>query len=379
MPELPWIYLDNNATTQTDLRVLETMLPYFTTSFANPGSAHLNGLTVNEAVQEAYREVAQLINARPAEILFTSGATEAVNMVLQGFAESSKKHIVTVASEHKAVLETCNYLETLGFSISVLVPEADGLLNLNLLRDAITDNTCLVAVMLANNETGVLLPGAQMSQIAHEKGALFLCDATQAVGKIPVDVKALGIDFMAFSAHKFYGPKGIGALYISRSAMQKPKPLVYGGGQQRSLRSGTLNVPGIIGFAKACTLAANEMASDQLRITALRDNLESRLLQIATAFVNGNVADRLYNTSNICFPGIDSERLILALGKISVSNGSACSAVSTEPSHVLKAIGLSDANALASIRFSLGRFNTASEIDIVIEKVTHLVNEFRKN
>jgi len=369
------IYLDNNATTPLDERVLDAMLPYFTHSYANASSGHLAGLTVNEAVENASWQVANLIGATPEEIIFTSGATESINLAIKGLANQSKKHIVTVRTEHKAVLDTCQFMESIGFEVSYLPVDSDGILDLQLLNDSITDQTLMVIVMMVNNEIGVIQHIDRISAIVHSKKALFMCDATQAVGKMAIDVQKSKIDLLALSAHKFYGPKGVGALYLSAEAKLKLTPQIHGGGQQRKLRSGTLNVPGIIGLGKASEIAEAEMKTDQERIQKLRDQLEKSLLQIEGSFVNGNTTNRIYNTSNICFPGVNSESLILALQNISVSNGSSCSAVTSEPSHVLKAVGLSDENALSSIRFSLGKFTTEGEILVTIERVCALVRE----
>lgn len=378
MQKPPVIYLDNNATTRVDNRVLEAMLPYFTDDYANASSSHLFGLTQKEAVDAAREQVAALIGARAKEITFTSGATEAINLALKGLIHYPKKHIVTVATEHKAVLDTCRYMETQGFTVTYLPVEKDGLINMDALEDAVTTDTLLVCVMYANNETGVMQPIRQISEIAHAKGALFMTDATQAVGKLAIDVSGLGIDVMPLSAHKFYGPKGIGALYVSAKAKIKLELQMHGGGHERNMRSGTLNVPGIIGLGKACEIALAEIQADTDRITALRDRLEGGLLKIEGAYVNGTSEHRLFNATNICFPGANSEKLILALQNIAVSSGSACSAVTTEPSYVLKALGLTDADALSSIRFSLGRFTTDEEISIAIDKVTALVAQLRK-
>lgn len=369
------IYLDNNATTQLDQRVLDVMLPYFTTAYANASSSHLAGLTIHEAVENAAWETANLIGATPEEIIFTSGATESINLAIKGFSNQNKKHIVTVSTEHKAVLDTCQFMESMGFEVTYLPVDSDGILDLQLLNDSITDQTLMVIVMMVNNEIGVIQDIDTIAAIVHAKKALFMCDATQAVGKMAVDVQKSGIDLLALSAHKFYGPKGVGALYLSAKAKIKLTPQIHGGGQQRKLRSGTLNVPGIIGLGKACEIAKAEMKTDQERIQKLRDHLEKSLLQIEGSFVNGNTTNRIYNTSNICFPGVNSESLILALQNISVSNGSSCSALTSEPSHVLKALGLSDENALSSIRFSLGKFTTQEEIFLTIERVCALVRE----
>lgn len=371
------IYLDNNATTPLDQRVLKAMLPYFTDSYANAGSSHLAGLTINEAVENAAWQTADLIGATPEEIIFTSGATESINLALKGLVNQSKKHIVTVRTEHKAVLDTCQYMESIGFEVTYLSVDSQGILDLHLLNESITDQTLMVVVMMVNNEIGVIQDIQTIAEIVHSQNAFFMCDATQAIGKIAVDVEKLGIDLLALSAHKFYGPKGIGALYLSAKAKIKLAPQLHGGGQQRKLRSGTLNVPAIIGLGKACEIAKAEMETDHKRIKILRDRLEKSLLEIDGSFVNGNIENRIYNTSNICFTGVNSESLILALQHISVSNGSSCSAVTSEPSHVLKALELSDENALSSIRFSLGKFTTEEEISLTIDRVSDLVRQLR--
>lgn len=370
------IYLDNNATTRVDDRVLNAMLPYFTDLYANSTGTHLAGLTVKEAVENAAWQTADLINADADEIIFTSGATEGINLGIKGLANQDRKHIVTIQTEHKAVLETCRFMQSIGFEVTYLPTASDGLLDIQLLKEITTDKTLVFIGMLSNNETGVIQNISEISKILKARNVLFICDATQAVGKIPIDVKALGIDFLTMSAHKFYGPKGVGALYISAKAKVKLKAQIVGGGQQRKLRSGTLNVPGIIGLGKAAEIALKEQQENQKRIEVLRNKLEKGLLQFKGSFVNGNTENRIYNTSNICFPGVNSEQLILALGNISVSNGASCSAVTSKPSHVLKAMGLSDEDALSSIRFSLGRFTTSEEIDIAVERVLSLAKEF---
>lgn len=371
------IYLDNNATTPLDERVFKVMLPYFTDSYANASSSHLAGLTINEAVENAAWQTADLIGATPEEIIFTSGATESINLAVKGLVNQSKKHIITVRTEHKAVLDTCQYMESIGFEVTYLPVDSEGILDLDLLNKSITDQTLMVIVMMVNNEIGVIQDIQAIAEIVHAKNAYFMCDATQTIGKIAVDVEKLGIDLLALSAHKFYGPKGIGALYLSAKAKIKLAPQIHGGGQQRKLRSGTLNVPAIIGLGKACEIAKVEMETNHKRIKTLRDRFEKSLLEIEGSFVNGNIENRIYNTSNICFPGVNSESLILALQHISVSNGSSCSAVTSEPSHVLKALGLSDENALSSIRFSLGKFTTEEEILLTIDRVSDLVRQLR--
>ncbi len=375
MPHQQNIYLDNNATTRVDERVLEAILPYFTDFYANSTSTHLAGLSVKEAVENAAWQTADLINADADEIIFTSGATEAINLAIKGLINEHRKHIVTIQTEHKAVLETCRFMENTGFDITYLPISSDGLLDIKFLEEIITDKTLVFIGMFSNNETGVMQNVSEISELLKAKNVLFFCDATQAIGKIQVDVKKLGIDLVALSAHKFYGPKGIGALYISAKAKLKLQPQIVGGRQQRKLRSGTLNVPGIIGLGKAAEIAVNELEKDKNRIEILRDKLEKGLLQFEGSFVNGNTENRIYNTSNICFPGVNSEQLIMALGNISVSNGASCSAVTSEPSHVLKAMGLSDEEALSSIRFSLGRFTKDEEIEIAIEQVLKIARD----
>lgn len=371
------IYLDNNATTKCDPRVVEHILPYFTETYANPGSPHLAALAVKEAVENAIWHVASLIGAKESEIIFTSGATEAINLAIKGFRNSERKKIITCTTEHKAVLDTCRYMETQGFEVDYISVGTDGLIDTDLLEKSLSSDTLLVAVMMVNNETGTVQGIKKIADLVHSFGAYLLCDTTQAIGKIPVDVNELGIDFLAVSGHKFYGPKGIGALYISKRLKMVLQEQIHGGGQQRSLRSGTLNVPGIIGLGKACEIAEKEMTLDAERIGKLRDMLEYQLLKIDGSFINGSIDHRIYNTSNICFPGVFSEKLIISLGNISVSSGSACSSVTAEPSHVLKAMGLADADALCSIRFSLGRFTTPDDINTTISKVTDLVGKLR--
>lgn len=374
-----FIYLDYNATTPVDQRVVDAMLPYFNSLYANSGSSHLFGLTVKEAIDEAGEQIAELISAIPKEITYTSGATEAVNLALKGIENvNGKNHIITVKTEHKAVLDTCQNLEQQGFSVTYLDVGNDGLINLDDLKNAITDKTLLVCVMFVNNETGVIQPIKEITKIAHDKNCLVFCDATQAVGKIPVNVKDLGIDMMAFSAHKFYGPKGIGALYVSSHLKKNIVAQIHGGAQQFNLRSGTLNGPGIIGMGKAAEIAIEEMAEDSRKIKELRDELENSLLKIPKTFINGDIDNRIFNTSNICFSYVNSEQMILSLGNICVSSGSACNATTSKPSHVLKAMGMSDLDALSSIRFSLGKFTTRPEIEMTIERIEKIVLQLRR-
>ncbi|WP_343663173.1 cysteine desulfurase family protein [Chryseobacterium mucoviscidosis] len=374
MMDNDFIYLDYNATTPVDKRVVDAMLPYFNDFYANSGSSHIFGLTVREAVENATEEVAELIGADAKEIIFTSGATESVNLALKGFKKDhGKSHIITVATEHKAVLDTCSQLENDGFQVDYLNVDHLGNINLAELESLITEKTSMVCMMLVNNETGVIHPIKEIAEMTHRKGCCVFCDATQAVGKIPVNVKELNIDLMAFSAHKFYGPKGIGALYIASAIKNKVQPQIQGGGQQNNLRSGTLNVPGIIGLGKAAELALVEMEQDAQKIKMLRDHLENKLLKIPQTSINGDHSARIFNTTNICFEGIYSEDLILSLGNICVSSGSACNAVTTKPSHVLQAMGMSDRDALASIRFSIGKYTTLSEIETAVKKIEKTV------
>ncbi|MDR0793992.1 MAG: cysteine desulfurase [Chitinophagaceae bacterium] len=374
-----FIYLDYNATTPVDERVMEAMIPYFNTRYANPNSTHLFGLSVRDAVEEATENLAAVLGAGANNILYTSGATEAINLAIKGLLPSGRKHIVTVATEHKAVLDCCSFIEKMGYQITRLPVNSEGMIDLELLQDCITEDTLLVSVMTANSETGVIHPIKKISNIVHQKGAWMLSDATQAVGKIPVDVKDMEVDLLAFSAHKFYGPKGIGGLYFSNAAKRALTPQIHGGGQQAGLRSGTLNTPGIIGMSKAATIAAAEIATGTERIINLRNKLEKELLTIAGTFRNGHTEQRLGNTANIGFKGVSAEQLIMGLGRISVSNGSACSSAITKPSHVLKAMGLSDADGLSSLRFSLGRFTTAEEIETTVEKTKAVVARLRTN
>jgi cysteine desulfurase len=377
------VYLDNNATTAMDPRVYEVMTPFFINQYGNAASStHIYGWEAKEAVEEAREKIAGLINATPKEIIFTSGATESDNLALKGVFEQHAgkgNHIITCATEHKAVLDTCKHLEKLGGEITYLPVMPDGLIDLSLLEKEIRPTTILIAIMYANNETGVIQPVQEISAIAHRHKLLFFCDATQAVGKIPVDVQKEGIDLMAFTAHKIYGPKGTGALYIRRKpATVQLTAQMDGGGHERGFRSGTLNVPGIVGLGVACDFSAQQMAADSTRIKQLRDKLETSLLQLPYSYLNGCRDKRIPNVSNICFDDIDGQGMMLALSKhIAISSGSACTSVTQEPSFVLKAMGLSDERARSSFRFSLGRFTTTEEIDFTIEKVSSTVKQFR--
>lgn len=370
------IYLDYNATTPVDPAVVEAMTPAFTEHYGNPSGDHAFAWAADEAVALGRERLAALLGAEPDDLVFTAGATEAVNLALRGtFAayRAKKDHIVTVATEHKAVIETCRALERDSARLTVLGVRPDGSLDLDALRDALTDETLLVAAMWANNETGVIHPIREIAAIARERGALVLSDATQAVGKIPVDVA--DVDLLACSGHKLYAPKGVGALYRSR---RRPRvrlaPQITGGGHEDGLRSGTLNVPGIVGLGKAAEIANAQMADEAERIGALRDRFEAALTErLPDAVVNGADAPRLPNTSNIAFPGAPTAKLLPAMRGLAVSTGSACRTKSTKPSHVLEAMGLPDDLAFASVRFSLGRFTTADEIERAVEIVADAV------
>ena len=378
------IYLDNNATTPMDPRVLETMLPYFTDNFGNAASRnHPFGWAAEEAVDYAREQVANLIGADPKEIIFTSGATEADNLGIKGIFEmyaSKGNHIITCTTEHKAVLDTCKHLEKLGAQVTYLEVLPDGMIDLAALENAITDNTILIAIMYGNNEIGVVQPVKEISAIARKHNVLFFTDGTQAVGKIPVDVIADGIDLMAFTAHKMYGPKGIGALYVRRKNPRvKVTAQMDGGGHERSMRSGTLNVPGIVGFGKAAEICKNEMAAESARLRILRDKLENGLLQLEESYLNGHKENRLPHTTNISFKYVEGEGLLMGFNKnIALSSGSACTSASLEPSYVLKALGLGDDLAHSSLRFGLGRFTTEEQIDYTIKAISDTVNKLRE-
>jgi len=360
------------------------MIPYFTENFGNAASRnHSFGWQAEEAVDYAREQIAQLIGADPKEIIFTSGATEGDNLGIKGVYEmyaSKGNHIITCTTEHKAVLDTCKHLEKLGAEVTYLEVQPDGLIDLKELEAAMRPTTILVAIMYANNEIGVIQPVKEISAIAKKHGALFFTDAVQAVGKIPVDVNADGIDLMAFTAHKMYGPKGVGALYVRRKNPRvKVTAQLDGGGHERGMRSGTLNVPGIVGFGKACELARLEMASDTERISKLRDKLENALKQIDESYVNGNPAHRLPHVSNISFKYVEGEGLMMGFNKdIALSSGSACTSASLEPSYVLKALGLGDDLAHSSLRFGLGRYTTEEQIDFTIKAVTDTVLKLRE-
>ncbi|MEN9298317.1 MAG: hypothetical protein RLZZ429_630 [Bacteroidota bacterium] len=383
MLKLP-IYLDNNATTPMDPRVLEAMIPYFTEHFGNAASRnHSFGWQAEEAVDYAREQVAKLIGADPKEIIFTSGATEGDNLGIKGVFEmyaSKGNHIITCTTEHKAVLDTCKHIERQGGEVTYLEVNPEGLIDLKQLEAAIKPTTILIAIMYANNEIGVIQPVKEISAIARKHGVLFFTDGTQAVGKIPVDVNKDGIDIMAFTGHKMYGPKGVGALYVRRKNPRvKVTAQMDGGGHERGMRSGTLNVPGIVGFGKACELARLEMADDAARLSKLRDKLENALMQLEEAYVNGSREHRLPHVSNISFKYVEGEGLMMGFNKnIALSSGSACTSASLEPSYVLKALGLGDDLAHSSLRFGLGRFTTEEQIDYTIKAVSDTVIKLRE-
>jgi cysteine desulfurase len=378
------IYLDHNATTPCDPRVVEAMIPYFTNNFGNAASRnHAFGWQAEEAVDLAREQVAQLIGADPKEIIFTSGATEADNLAIKGIFEmyaSKGNHIITCNIEHKAVLDTCKHIEKEGGEVTYLKVKDNGLVDLAELEAAIKPTTILIALMYANNEIGTVMPMKEIGAIAKKHGVLVFSDATQAVGKIPVDVNADGIDLMAFTGHKMYGPKGVGALYVRRKNPRvKVTAQMDGGGHERGMRSGTLNVPGIVGFGKACEICRLEMAEDTKRLSALRDKLETELLKVEESYLNGDKEHRLPHVSNISFKYVEGEGLMMGFNKnIAVSSGSACTSASLEPSYVLKALGLGDDLAHSSLRFGLGRFTTEEQIDYTIKQVTETVNKLRE-
>lgn len=382
MLKLP-IYLDNNATTAVDPEVLEAMLPYFNVHFGNAASrSHPFGWYAEEAVEYAREQIAKLIGCETKEIIFTSGATESDNLAIKGVFEmyaGKGNHIITCVTEHKAVLDTCRHLEKSGAEVTYLPVQTNGLINPVELESSIKANTILLAIMYANNETGVLQPVKEIGVIAKKHGVLFFSDATQAVGKVPVDVQADGIDILALSAHKMYGPKGVGALYVRRKTPRvKLSAQMHGGGHEKGMRSGTLNVPGIVALGKACEVCRLQMRQDLQRVKVLRDKLENALLSIEETYLNGDPEQRLPHVSNISFKYAEGDGLLMGFNKtIAVSSGSACTSASIEPSYVLKALGVDDDLAHSTIRFGLGRFTTVEEIDYAIEQVTSTVNKLR--
>jgi cysteine desulfurase len=382
------LYMDNHATTQMDPRVLEAMLPYFSAKFGNSASRnHSFGWDAEQGVETAREQIAKLIGATAKEIIFTSGATESNNLAIKGIAEMHRErgnHIITQATEHKAVLDTCKRLEKSGFRVTYLPVQADGLIDIEDLKRAIVtdgpDKTILVTIMYANNEIGVVQPIAEIGKLCHEKGILFHTDGVQAIGKIPVDVQKDGIDVMSLTAHKIYGPKGVGALYVRRrNPRVQLQAQIDGGGHERGMRSGTLNVPGIVGLGKACEIAGEEMAAEAARLTELRDYMKVKFENaLDYVHVNGNMDHHLPGNLNMSFVYVEGESLLMGINDIAVSSGSACTSATLEPSYVLKALGLGDDVAHSSIRFGLGRFNTRAEVDYVSDKVIDVVLKLRE-
>lgn len=376
--------MDNHSTTPMDPRVLEAMLPYFVEKFGNAASRnHAFGWEAEKAVDQAREQIAHLIHCDPKEIIFTSGATESDNLALKGVAEMYREkgnHIITVVTEHKAVLDTCKRLEKAGYQVTYLPVKTDGMVDLDALKSAITDKTILISVMMANNEIGVIQPVAEIGKIAKERGVIFHCDAAQGVGKIPVDVQAMGIDVMALSAHKMYGPKGIGALYVrKKNPRVRIAPIIDGGGHERGMRSGTLNVPGIVGFGKACELSDKEMVEESARLTQLRERLREGILKgLDEVYLNGDPSQRLPGNLNMSFAYVEGESLLMGLKEIALSSGSACTTATLEPSYVLRSLGVGSDLAHSSLRFGLGRFNTDEEVDYVVQRVVETVRRLRE-
>ncbi len=378
------IYLDNHATTPVDPRVLEAMLPYFTERFGNAASkSHPFGWEAESAVDTAREQIAKLIGAAAKEIVITSGATESDNLAIKGVADAYREkgnHIVTCVTEHKAVLDSCKVLQKHGFDVTYLPVRSDGLIDVQQLKEALTDRTILISLMAANNEIGTINPVKEIGRLAEEKNILFHTDATQGVGKIPLNVETMGIDLLSLTAHKMYGPKGVGALYVrSTKPRVKLTPLIDGGGHERGMRSGTLNVPGIVGLGKACEIAQREMSAEGERLIALRERLKDGIVaELDEVYLNGHAVERLAGNLNMSFADIEGESLLMGLKEIAVSTGSACTSASLEPSYVLKAIGLADELAYSAIRFGLGRFNTEEEIDFTIHRVVEEVRRLRE-
>jgi cysteine desulfurase len=378
------IYLDNHATTQVDPRVFEAMQPYFVQIFGNAASRnHSFGWEAEEAVEKGRKQIADLIGAAPKEIVFTSGATESNNLALKGIAgmyADRGNHIITQVTEHKSVLDTCKHLERQGVRVTYLPVNQDGRIDLDRLRDAITDKTILISTMYANNEIGVLQPIQEIGQIAKERGVLVHTDAAQAIGKIPVDVNADGIDVMSLTAHKLYGPKGVGALYVRlRNPRVQLTAQMDGGGHERGMRSGTLNLPGIVGLGAACEIAKAAMPEESERLCFLRDKLSNKLLtHLDQVYINGSLQHRLPQNLNMSFAYVDGESLLMGLNDVAVSSGSACTSATLEPSYVLKALGAADDLAHSSVRFGIGRFNTEEEVDYVADRVIDVVQKLRE-
>jgi len=378
------IYMDNHATTPMDPRVLEEMLPYFMEKFGNAASRnHAFGWAAEEGVETARERIAKLVGATTKEIIFTSGATESDNLAIKGVAEMYKEkgnHVITAVTEHKAVLDTCKRLEKYGFRVTYLPVQKDGLIDLDDLKRAMDDKTILVTLMAANNEIGVLQPVAEIGKLCHERGVIFHSDATQAVGKVPVDVIKQNIDVMSISAHKMYGPKGVGALYVRRKNPRvQISAIIDGGGHERGMRSGTLNVPGIVGLGKACAIASEEMPKEACTLAGLRNRLRDSIMsRLDEVYINGSMEHRLPGNLNISFAYVEGESLLMGINDIAVSSGSACTSATLEPSYVLKALGTGDDLAHSSIRFGIGRFNTQAEVDYVADRVVETVQRLRE-
>ncbi len=379
------IYMDSHSTTPVDPRVLESMLPYFVEKFGNSASRnHAFGWEAEEAVDQARKQLAHLIHADGKEIIFTSGATESDNLALKGVMEMYREkgdHIITNSTEHRAVLDTAKALESKkGLKVTYLAVDKSGMINPDDVRNAITDRTILISIMLANNEIGTINPVKAIGKIAKEKGILFHCDATQGVGKVPVDVQEMGIDLMSFSAHKLYGPKGVGALYVRKKAPRvRLAPLIDGGGHERGMRSGTLPIPLIVGFGKACELCEQEMATESVRLAAMRDRLQAGIMkELEEVYLNGHPTERLPHNLNISFAYVEGESLLMGVKEIALSSGSACTSATLEPSYVLRALGVGSDLAHSSIRFGLGRFNTEEEVDYTSKRIIEIVSKLRE-
>lgn len=376
------IYLDNNSTTRLDDRVLHEMVPFFVDNYANASSRHAEGIKAKKAVELARKRIGDVINADKDDIYFTSGSTEAINTIFKGVIETSQNsqsHIITVKTEHSAVIEVCKYLEKKGVDITFLDVDKEGLININELKSSLRESTILVSVMLVNNEIGVIQNIGEISELLKEKNVLFFTDATQGFGKIPIDIKTCHVDFMCFSGHKIHGPKGIGGIYISKDRMSKLEPLLWGGGQENNFRGGTSNVPAIVGFGLAAELAFTEIEINEKKIKNLRDTLEDGLTKYSWVGVNGKLDRRTYNVSNLTFKDIEIEPIINGSLGIIASNGSACSSGSDKPSHVLKALGLSDKDTFSSIRFSMSKFNSEDEIIKAIDQIDNFIKSNYSN
>ncbi len=374
------IYLDFNATTPVDPKVLDAMLPYFSENFGNATSDHSYGWYANDAVEKARKQISSALVCRANEILFTSGATEAANLALFGFCKANQhrgNHIITCKTEHKAILETLGALENQGFQVTYLDVDAQGSIDLEQFQAALLPTTILVCLMLANNETGVIHPIKTISKLAQDRGVAIISDITQAVGKIPVDLKELNIDLAIFSAHKIYGPKGIGALYLNKKKQVKLKKQLFGGSQEQGLRPGTLNVPAIVGFGEACEIITSKMEEESNRLLQLRNQLEQRLLQVEGTKINGENVPRLANTVNVTFSDVDGSKLLLHLKRLAVSRGSACNANLISPSHVLMAMGHGETSALASLRISMGQSTTKEDLDVAVEEISKVINQLK--